>query len=214
VARKSARNGDEAISGGEKAIMPTRDRIMKAAAKLFSEKGYNKVTTREIAAAAGINSASIYNHFSSKDELLKSLYNYYTEHRSEQNPDVSELLKLAETAPPMEVLMNAEYHYSEEARGMMDQILVTASKEITSDPDSERFIRENIFDNIVSVLRPVLERLVELEKIKPFDMDAFFNVLCFYCYSAAALNSTPFGHNVREYQASMAFIFSIIARDN
>ena len=45
----------------------TKDKILITAAKMFSERGYDKVTTREIAKSIGINSASIYHHFASKE---------------------------------------------------------------------------------------------------------------------------------------------------
>ena len=64
----------------------TKDKILKAAARLFSEKGFDKVTTREIASAIGINSASIYYHFSSKEEILKNLYRFYSERLQEECP--------------------------------------------------------------------------------------------------------------------------------
>jgi AcrR family transcriptional regulator len=84
------------------------------AAKMFSERGYKKVTTREIAKAIGISAAPIYYYFSSKDEILKSLYKFYTEERSKERTDLDELLRLAKIAPPHEVHMKSEYHYNEE----------------------------------------------------------------------------------------------------
>jgi len=189
---------------------PAKERIMKAAAKMFSERGYHKVTIREIADATGINSAMIYYYFSSKEDVLKSLYRFYTEERLKGCPDLNELLQLAETDPPHAVLMKSEFHFNEKTRKLLDQILVTASREICADPKSERFIRENIFDNITNILKPLLLRLVELRKIKPFDIDTFLRVLSNYCYSSAALNNSVFKQNVAEYQAGMSFLFSVI----
>ena len=187
-----------------------KEKIMRAAAKLFSERGYHKVTIREIANATDINSAMIYYYFSSKEDVLKNLYKFYTEERLKECPDVAELLRLAETDPPHEVLMKSEFHFNEKTREMLDQILVTASREICSDSDSERFVRENIFDNITNILKPLLIRLVELGKIKPFDIDIFLRVMSYYCYSAAALNNSAFKQNIAEYQEGMSFLFSMI----
>ena len=183
---------------------------MSAAAKLFSEKGYDKVTIREIAGVVGINSAMIYYYFSSKDDLLKSLYKFYTEERLKECPDVKELLRLAETEPPHEVLMKSEFHFNQKSRKMLDQILVTASRQICSDAESEQFMRDNIFGNIKNILGPLLRRLVELGKIKPFDIDTFLRVTSHYCYGAAALNNSAFKQNVAQYRAGMSFLFSII----
>jgi len=189
----------------------SKEDIMKAAARLFSEKGYHKVTIREIASDIDINSAMIYYYFSSKYDVLKSLYRFYTEERLKECPDVGELLQLAETEGPYELLMKTEFHFNEENRATLDQILVTASREICSDFESEQFLRENIFDNITNILGPILKRLIEFKKIEPFDIDTFLKVTSYYCYSAAVLNNSAFKQDVTEYQKGMSFLFSMIS---
>ena len=42
---------------------------MTAAARLFSRRGFDGTTTRDIAQSAGVNEAIIFRHFTSKDEL-------------------------------------------------------------------------------------------------------------------------------------------------
>ena len=46
-----------------------RDEILKAATDLFSEKGYHEVTMEEIAEEMGVSKGTIYNYFSSKENL-------------------------------------------------------------------------------------------------------------------------------------------------
>jgi AcrR family transcriptional regulator len=188
----------------------TKEKILKTAAKMFSERGFDRVTVREIAKDIGLNSGSLYNHFISKDEMFRELCNFYSEQRRKKYPDLKELLKLAETEPPHEVLMKAEYHYDDDIRELLDQILITASRRICYNDENAEFIRENIFDSISNILKPLLEHMVELKKIKPFDIDTFINVMSFYCFSAAALNNSPFKTSVAQYQAGMNFLFSMI----
>lgn len=47
--------------------------IIKTAANLFKEKGYSAVTMRDLATAMGIKAASLYNHISSKQEILSDI---------------------------------------------------------------------------------------------------------------------------------------------
>lgn len=49
--------------------LSTRDRIANEAAALFAERGFSGVSMRDIADAAGIKAASLYNHFADKEEL-------------------------------------------------------------------------------------------------------------------------------------------------
>jgi AcrR family transcriptional regulator len=46
-----------------------RKQVMSAAMRLFSSKGFDGTTTREIAQAAGINEALIFRHFQTKEDL-------------------------------------------------------------------------------------------------------------------------------------------------
>ncbi|WP_194866119.1 TetR/AcrR family transcriptional regulator [Alloalcanivorax profundimaris] len=47
-----------------------RERLLRVAEKLFGERGIQAASIRDIAAAAGIRSATVYHYFGSKDELL------------------------------------------------------------------------------------------------------------------------------------------------
>ncbi len=50
-----------------------KQEIILTAAKLFKEKGYSAVTMRDLAAEMGIKAASLYNHISSKQDILKDI---------------------------------------------------------------------------------------------------------------------------------------------
>src|SRR4051812_30308135 len=59
--------------------MPAEDRrrqLLETAIDLFSQKGFAGTTTREIAAAAGVNEAIIFRHFATKQELYKAILDY------------------------------------------------------------------------------------------------------------------------------------------
>lgn len=48
----------------------TRDRLLRAAADVFAERGYDGTRVADIAAAAGVSNGALYAHFASKAELL------------------------------------------------------------------------------------------------------------------------------------------------
>jgi len=50
-----------------------RQQILKAAATVFAAKGFDRATIADIARTAGIAEGSIYNYFTSKDDLLISI---------------------------------------------------------------------------------------------------------------------------------------------
>ncbi|WP_191858022.1 TetR/AcrR family transcriptional regulator [Hanstruepera ponticola] len=50
-----------------------REEIIQTAAQLFKEKGFSAVTMRDLATTMGMKAASLYNHISSKQEILKEI---------------------------------------------------------------------------------------------------------------------------------------------
>ena len=50
-----------------------RGKLLQTAADLFRSKGYERTTVRDLAGAVGIQSGSIFHHFKSKDEILRSV---------------------------------------------------------------------------------------------------------------------------------------------
>lgn len=58
---------------GKKARGATRERILDEAFSLFAERGYHAVPVRDIAEAAGIKDASLYNHFPSKQAMFDAI---------------------------------------------------------------------------------------------------------------------------------------------
>jgi AcrR family transcriptional regulator len=51
----------------------TRERILLVAGELFSDKGYNATSIRDISDALGVTKAALYYHFTSKDEILHAI---------------------------------------------------------------------------------------------------------------------------------------------
>ncbi|WP_259391373.1 TetR/AcrR family transcriptional regulator [Paenibacillus sp. 1011MAR3C5] len=50
---------------------------MKAIIDLVAEQGYNGVSTKEIAASAGVNEVTLFRHFGSKLNLLEKAFHHY-----------------------------------------------------------------------------------------------------------------------------------------
>jgi TetR/AcrR family transcriptional regulator, cholesterol catabolism regulator len=53
----------------------TKDGILEAAARIFSEKGYHATSMNDIADAVNLQKASLYYHFESKQDILIALLN-------------------------------------------------------------------------------------------------------------------------------------------
>ena len=62
-----------------------RAQLIGAATKLFSERGYNGTTTKEIASSAGVNEALIFRYFPSKEVLYRGVIDEYV--KSSRKPE-------------------------------------------------------------------------------------------------------------------------------
>ena len=51
----------------------TRQKILLAALKLFSSKGYDGTNIRELTASLGLVKSSMYRHFTSKEEIWNAM---------------------------------------------------------------------------------------------------------------------------------------------
>lgn len=51
----------------------TREKVKLTAKRLFRERGYAAVGMRELAEAVGIRAPSLYNHYKSKDDILREI---------------------------------------------------------------------------------------------------------------------------------------------
>lgn len=57
----------------ERVRVKAREKILETAIRLFSEKGFNGTTTKEISESAGVNEALIFRYFSTKRDLYSAI---------------------------------------------------------------------------------------------------------------------------------------------
>jgi len=69
--RRRGRQGSTALASER------RDHLVRLAAQLFAEKGFQATTVRQIADEAGILSGSLYHHFDSKESIVDEILSGY-----------------------------------------------------------------------------------------------------------------------------------------
>ena len=68
------RNREDREAAKKRRSRDKRDRILKAAVKVFARNGFHATRVSEVAKAAGVADGTIYLYFKSKEELLVSLF--------------------------------------------------------------------------------------------------------------------------------------------
>ena len=81
-------------------ITSTKDKILKEGMSLLQKHGYNGFSFQDIADILEIKKPSLYDHFSSKEELIIAILNSYTNMFHQWSQKISEL-------PPLEQIRKA-----------------------------------------------------------------------------------------------------------
>ena len=93
--------------------MGRKEEIIYATLELASENGLRSLSMSQIAEKVGIKAPSLYNHFKSKDEILKAMYGFLRE-RAQKNRsfDFSDMSNAASRSLE-QILMDSLYAYLE-----------------------------------------------------------------------------------------------------
>lgn len=95
----------------------TRDTIIYQALNLFSDKGFEGVSMRDIAGSVGIKASSLYNHFKSKEDIFNSIIEEMTKRYEEMI--ISMQIPHGEFEAVVEQYMQVSYEMLNEiAKGM------------------------------------------------------------------------------------------------
>lgn len=117
----------------------TKDKIFDAALDLFSKKGYDSVSVRTIASEVGIKESSIYNHYSSKKDILMSILNYFEEYFKGNPLDDENIRKLLEENP------KEFYHQG-----------------------SEMFKQQIFEEKILKIMKLIFVQMYQIDEVKEF----------------------------------------------
>jgi TetR/AcrR family fatty acid metabolism transcriptional regulator len=96
---RSVKNG----SAARPAVVDKREAILRAATKVFAQKGYFNSKVADIASEAGIADGTVYLYFKSKDEILHSIFDqsmetFIAEGKEQLSPDDTPVERLEKIA--------------------------------------------------------------------------------------------------------------------
>ncbi|MDL2287396.1 TetR/AcrR family transcriptional regulator [Eubacteriales bacterium OttesenSCG-928-G02] len=192
------------------AVRSTKGRIVDTAVHLMSEKGHSGASLREIAAEVGINSASIYNHFKSKNEIVLEMLTFYEETQDMFLPNLYTLLEKCKTEDPIKILESTNFYYHPAVQETMDRIMVVASMEFRADEKAKEFIERRLLSLATTYIKPILTKLIELERIEPLDVDGFVILISNYCYSAATRNFSPLMVSMEDWKRGLQTLYGLV----
>jgi AcrR family transcriptional regulator len=126
--------------------LDTRDRILDAALRLISERGFLGTTTREIAQEVGMAELTLFRHFGSKERLFEEVLGRYT-----FLPRLKELLPGLEGLPYEDALRSIGMSFFETLRERKSLVRIMLS-EITVYPEKVKAVHRGFIDELFKTL--------------------------------------------------------------
>jgi len=158
----------------------TKEQIFDVFIEMASTFGYENVTTRDIAKKIGINAASIYYHFKSKEMILAYAYDYYLMYQYDNRKPVDVMKKLIETASAEEIVSTFFYTFvTEDQKKYVRMILITKIiyMRLFQDSTANTIFADNNINNAEYVI-DILKHGIDIGRIAPdFDVETFADVL-------------------------------------
>jgi AcrR family transcriptional regulator len=203
----------------------TKDIILDIAIELFAEKGYNRVSIREIAKAVGIKGSSIYNHFKSKEDIMETMLSLYMEESDKyfggfyMDMNIDNLIESITIEEMLEksLLMSIGFMGVPKVNKIFK--VITAELSYNS-KCREFFLREFITVPRVT-LREIFEKLIECGKVKAEDPELlameFYSFVIYKFYEDYILrgeNSIDFEKMKSEFTRHIRFFVKMLQHNN
>jgi len=146
----------------------TRERIIKAAAKEFAEKGFYNTQISHIVESAGVARGTFYIYFKSKEEIFEEILKKVVE-------------ELRKRIKPVDISRDPVDQVKENIKGVIDYAL--ENKELAKiilfrscEPNYAKII-ESFFEEVVNLISSSLQKGINLGILKPHDTQVVARVI-------------------------------------
>lgn len=148
-----------------------KQQILIIAARLFEKKGYNATSMRDLAKEVGVEPASIYSHYRSKEDILKIICDQISNEFFEAQEK-----KVSKEENPVEQLRSAiTAHISVIANNMGTASVFFKEWKYLSEPNYTSFAAKR--SNYESVFRNIIQKGIEEDYFETVDVNFIIKLL-------------------------------------
>ena len=148
----------------------TKTRIFLSALYLFASRGVENASMREIAFAAGINIASIYNHFINKEQILEACYDFYLDYHDSTKLSEEQYAAILRTGTKEEIVDVLNFGFSEEHQENLVNAMTILFSRMYSDPKAiEKYSK--MVDHSMEFMKSFFELGIQLGRFEEFDVN-------------------------------------------
>jgi len=160
---------DSGMNHKRKRGIETARSILDASAELFAQRGFSGVSVREIASLAGIRESSIYNHFSSKAEILESLYQEFIREVPGTRPSDEALDAMLAIMEPEEVFKAILFHVGQNVKGTLSNIAMIINLEKFKDAHAAELYYRYVVREPATYYERLIEKMIARGMVRPVD---------------------------------------------
>jgi TetR/AcrR family transcriptional regulator, cholesterol catabolism regulator len=140
-----------------------KEQILQTAAVLFKQKGYASTSMRDIAAAMGIEAASLYHHIKSKEEILETICFGMADRLLNGIAEVNDIYFSAEE----KLRMAIEYHVTIVTENISQSAVFQHEWKSLSEPKLQEF--KTLRDAYENEIKVILNDGVQEDIFEPID---------------------------------------------
>lgn len=151
-----------------------RTKIVNVSERLFNELGYDETTTKQIAFDVGIAEGTVFNYFSTKEEIMfEVIYKEASSYEFSINPEVLKDQIVEELFRRIEKIMKVSFRIP---KGMATSFVQVALKLAKKNPDKFRKMAELDF-RMMAEIEDYLTILIEKNLIKEVNPKQFSEIV-------------------------------------
>ena len=147
----------------------TKTRIFETALRLFAIRGVENASMRDIADEVGIKVASIYNHYTSKEQLVEACYDLFLQYQDSSKLTEEQCRAILKDGTKEEVVNIADYHFPEDkVESLGYAMIVLFSRMYTDETAIEKY--KTMVDHSLRFFIRYFEMGIELGRFRSFDV--------------------------------------------
>lgn len=147
----------------------TKERIFEVSIDLFSKKGFDAVSMREIGREVGIRESSIYNHFKNKEAILDSIINFFMSELEASSMPEDEMDKLMSIGPDVFFEEGAKQFIKGMSAPRTEKIWRIISIEVFHNEKIKNFFIKELLEAPIKGWEMIFKNMMEKGLIKEYD---------------------------------------------
>jgi AcrR family transcriptional regulator len=153
----------------KKSKINTKQKILEASINLFSQKGYDAVSIREIAREVNIRESSIYNHYKNKEAILDTIIDYFMSEITESSELPIDNDNLMSKGPKVFFEVGGKAFIERMSSPKNEKIWRIIAIEIFHNIKIRNFFRKELLEKPLKGWENIFNMMIEKKIIKPYN---------------------------------------------